>query len=453
MSNESDHRAHANDNNPSILAMLSSVSWPLLLGLAATSLFFVLVYQGPLNLPIMHRYFASHPVTFCETGLFFIGLSALFLKCLSALSEHTSLSSIALPTAAHHESVERASRLLDIIDGWSDRLRKSILGRRLQDALEFVERGGTASGLSEELKYLADVEAARQQDSFSLVRIVVWATPMLGFLGTVMGITEALGDLSANAGALQSSPESAIQGLLGGLYIAFDTTALALTLSMVLMFIQFFIERIEVQQLAEAENQANAALMGRFLPDNTSNDPHVAVIERMAKEILNSTEQLVQTQAQLWHGTVDAAHQQWSRLLEATGGQVQAKLHDALDVSLRNHAQQLIDAERGVAGQIRQEWERVQAGLSQHASLLLAQQTEVNRNGETLMKVLAATGDVMRLEQALNSNLSALAGSKNFEDTVMSLAAAIHLLNSRLVTHDNTLAVELSRNKAKGKAA
>ncbi len=46
--------------------------------------------------------------------------------------------------------------------------------------------------------------------------------------------------------------------------------------------------------------------------------------------------------------------------------------------------------------------------------------------------MLQATGNVIKLEDALNQNLCASSGAKNFEDTVMSLSAAIHLLSSRL---------------------
>ena len=46
--------------------------------------------------------------------------------------------------------------------------------------------------------------------------------------------------------------------------------------------------------------------------------------------------------------------------------------------------------------------------------------------------MLEATGDVRNLESALNQNLTALAGAKNFQDTVVSLSAAIQLLTSRL---------------------
>ena len=194
-------------------------------------------------------------------------------------------------------------------------------------------------------------------------------------------------------------------------------------------------------------------LAGRFMIESTAHDPQIAVMERMGQAVLKATDQLVQRQAQLWQGTIEASHQQWSKLYESTGGQLQTTLSTALDRSLTNHAEHLIAAERGIAGQIRQEWERVQSGLTEHASLLLAQQTELVRHGETLVKVLTATGDVMQLEQALNSNLAALAGSKNFEDTVMSLSAAIHLLNTRLGKIESVPNVDLSRSNRQGKAA
>ena len=71
-----------------------------------------------------------------------------------------------------------------------------------------------------------------------------------------------------------------------------------------------------------------------------------------------------------------------------------------------------------------------------------------------MTQVLHATGDVLKLEQALNDNLRALSGARHFEDTVMSLSAAIHLLNSRM----SELAfgpgpIDLVKNARQGRAA
>ena len=61
----------------------------------------------------------------------------------------------------------------------------------------------------------------------------------------------------------------------------------------------------------------------------------------------------------------------------------------------------------------------------------LAQQTDV------LKRAIEAAGEVTGLEDALNRNLAALAGAKHFEQTVLSLAAAVNMLSARLAESPN----------------
>ena len=70
------------------------------------------------------------------------------------------------------------------------------LWQRIVNALHSVYRTGAATGIEDELKYLAELDFDRQQQRYSLVRILIWATPMLGFLGTVLGISQALGGIN-----------------------------------------------------------------------------------------------------------------------------------------------------------------------------------------------------------------------------------------------------------------
>ena len=77
-------------------------------------------------------------------------------------------------------------------------LRGTYLGRRICDALELVERKGSADSLDADLQHLSDQDGGRAHDSYGLVRIIIWAIPMLGFLGTVVGITDAIGGIDAN---------------------------------------------------------------------------------------------------------------------------------------------------------------------------------------------------------------------------------------------------------------
>jgi hypothetical protein len=81
-------------------------------------------------------------------------------------------------------------------------------------------------------------------------------------------------------------------------------------------------------------------------------------------------------------------------------------------------------------------------------------QAEMVRQGEVMQRAVEACGDVTRLEDSLNHNLSALAGAKHFEQTVMSLAAALNLLGARLAeTPGNATPVKLEPQRRTAQAA
>jgi hypothetical protein len=274
---------------------------------------------------------------------------------------------------------------------------------------------------------------------------------MLGFLGTVVGITEAMGKLDANE--LANSLETAIKGLTDGLYVAFDTTAIALCFAMVLMFIQFALDRWETQVLTAVDDRITAELAGRFEAIGSVSDPQIAAVQRMGLAVVKATEQLVQKQVELWQRALGSAHDEWQRISRQSTEQMQHALGTALSQSLAQHAAHLAKSEQASAEQLTQRWEQWQTALSHNARLLHAQQVEMVKQGELMTQAIRAAGDVVQLERALNDNLDALAGAKNFEDTVMSLAAAIHLLNSRLGHTPEGQRIELKSSLPKGRAA
>jgi hypothetical protein len=112
-----------------------SLSWPLVLGLAATVGFYALVYRGPLNNPLLLRYFAGHPINMIETGLFFIGLVALLLKLGDLLGQFTALPVVTLGEAATNQPATTAGQWLDALAELPARAQHSYLGRRLAEAL------------------------------------------------------------------------------------------------------------------------------------------------------------------------------------------------------------------------------------------------------------------------------------------------------------------------------
>jgi len=422
--------------------ILGSLGRPLFWGMAAWVGFYVMVHQGVIQNELVRRYFANHPVEYVESAMFFVGLAALVLRLIDVLRQHAVFGKVKLPgRPAGGQPIEDCPALLKRLAEIPAWVKDSYLVRRLTRALEYVRRKGTADRLDDELRDLADADAAAAHDGYALVRIIIWAIPMLGFLGTVIGITMAIGGLSPEA--LVKSPEVAMEGLLAGLSVAFDTTALALSLSIVLMFTQFITDRIETDLLTAVDQRVAEELTGRFQQWGTGADPQVASAERMVEKVVNATDQLVKRQTELWQATVDAAHQQWCHLADSSQQQMESALSGALEQSMQAHAGALVQAEEAAAARNGQYAQQLRDALLKSAEVMKQQQSELVKQGDVMLKAVEASGRVAGLQQSLNDNLQSLAGANNFEDTVMSLSAAIHLLNARLGRSEDGEQVEL----------
>lgn len=78
-----------------------------------------------------------------------------------------------------------------------------------------------------------------------VIEAVVQAAPMLGLLGTVIGMIEAFGKVSQGGGAADPA------ALAGGIWIALTTTALGLTIAIPFYFISVWLEaRVERERSA-----------------------------------------------------------------------------------------------------------------------------------------------------------------------------------------------------------
>jgi biopolymer transport protein ExbB/TolQ len=431
--------------------LVSIFRWPVFWGILAVLGFYGLIRGGVLSGDFAQRYFDSHPILRVEMALFFIAAAALVLKAFDVASQFAVHKlKLLSPREANAQNVAVAGDLLGDLEHAGPVAHQSYLFRRLRDALLHMHRKQEAEALDEHMRYLSDLDASRVQASYGLVRIVVWAIPMLGFLGTVVGITMALAAIDPK----DMANEAANQSMVASLGVAFDTTALALALTIPLMFAKFSVERFESRLMDEVDERVNAELLGRFEVVGSGTDPQAASIRRMGEQVVAATERLVERQAALWQSTVSAAHEQWSQLSGGLTMQMEATLVAALERSLKAHAGQLAAAERAATEQNRRHWEDVQKALVKSSDATLAQQGELVRQGEMLLKIVDATGQVRQLEEQLNRNLTALAGAKHFEEMVASLAAAIQLLSTRLGQDaSRTTPVQLTDTRAAHKAA
>jgi len=396
----------------SIQRLIDSVSRsPLVWGSLAGAGFFALVHGDALGSYFFQRYCAGHPVEYVETLLFFVGLAALAIKALDVVAQARGLSRPLLEPIAPHrgsgpprrtdfQSVPQKGKTdwksvlleeshspadCDMLLARLSRVRQvgqdDYLLRRVRNGLESVRRIDSADNLEERLKHLADLDGEQAHAGYGLMRLIVWAIPILGFLGTVIGITMAIASLKPSA------LEESMVEVTGGLGVAFDTTALALGLSIILMFVQYYVDRAETGLLAAVDARVEAELIGRFKEVSVDPDSQVAAMRRMSQAAIRSMEETVRRQAELWQAAVEAN---------------------------------------------RQQWQEVQSTAVRAAENLAAVQNAVVHKAEVLTRAVDAASCVAGLQETLNRNLAALSGARHFEETVMSLAAAIHLLNARL---------------------
>jgi chemotaxis protein MotA len=78
---------------------------------------------------------------------------------------------------------------------------------------------------------------AELENEQSFIRYVIWAIPSVGFIGTVIGIAASLGY------AKDASSASGIEKVTDALAVAFDTTLVALILSIILMYVVHSIQK------------------------------------------------------------------------------------------------------------------------------------------------------------------------------------------------------------------
>ncbi|HWA96995.1 MAG TPA: MotA/TolQ/ExbB proton channel family protein [Pirellulales bacterium] len=400
----------------------SSILWG---GLASFG-FYTLIHTGVLEGEFFQRYFAAHWTLYTETILFFIGVAELLLKLFDLSDQRARLKNRIFPAIAAPVPVSEARTLIDQLGALPYVQQHNYLPRRLREALEGVLRQGSAEKLEDDLKYLAEVDASRAHSGYALMRIIIWAIPILGFLGTVIGITIAIASLNPQA------LESSLGEVTGGLGIAFDTTALALTLSMTLMFGQFWVDRVEQKLLGDIDGRVFDELSGRFETSIASRDPHLAAVQRMSETVMLRCEALVQKQVELWQTALDASQARWAGMMESAGAVLEQSLASALNQHVKEHADRLVAAEEATTQLNRRKWLRLHKALRANVASAGAQQTELSRQTDTLLRIADASNHVLKLEKALNHNLSALSGAQHFQEMMLNLSATLTLLNARL---------------------
>lgn len=132
--------------------------------------------------------------------------------------------------------------------------REYLPPRALLTALQRFGSTRSIQDAAAAVRDVCEVESDRLDSELSLVRYIIWAIPSIGFLGTVRGIGDALGQA-------QRAVEGDIVGVTVSLGVAFNSTLIALVVSMIIMFLMHQLQLLQERLVLDTQNYCDNNLI------------------------------------------------------------------------------------------------------------------------------------------------------------------------------------------------
>lgn len=133
----------------------------------------------------------------------------------------------------------------------------SPLVRTLRSSLWRYATTNNIQNLSDAIESNLEALAVRQDSENTMIRYLIWAIPSIGFIGTVRGIGQALSQADQ---ALAGD----IAGMTNSLGIAFNSTLVALLISIFLMFLFHQLQRLQDSQILDTQEYCEKYLLSRI---------------------------------------------------------------------------------------------------------------------------------------------------------------------------------------------
>ena len=244
-----------------------------LIGALLTGVLYALMIFVFSHLPVMSQIatiymrpsnqFAVIPATF----FFFGGLAVLFLKGKKIKFQERALKLAAVPAEPDFILTEAtAATVLARIHSLVDQPRHFVLLNRIDRALSNFKNIGQVNDVSAILRAQAQNDEDQVASSYTVVNGLVWAIPVLGFIGTVLGLSLAIGRFTQT---LQAAGDltlirASLQGVTGGLATAFESTLVALTFTLILQLVITFQQKREMAFLDECNDYCHSHIISKL---------------------------------------------------------------------------------------------------------------------------------------------------------------------------------------------
>jgi biopolymer transport protein ExbB/TolQ len=199
-----------------------------------------------------------------QEACFILGIWALAImgyKTVTVLGERRLLDVDLVPVAEGMRILPEDTReFARQIQALPEERQRMLLPRALMNALRRFSTTRNIQDVSSSTRDIYESEADRLESELSMIRYISWAIPSIGFIGTVRGIGEAL-----------AQADKAVQGDIAGvtqsLGVAFNSTFIALLISIFLMFLVHQLQLLQERLVFDGESYCNEKLIRHMKAD------------------------------------------------------------------------------------------------------------------------------------------------------------------------------------------
>ena len=157
---------------------------------------------------------------------------------------------------------------LAIAENLDPRHKDLILVNRINKAIKQIRINKNPADVAHVLTTVAETDAAIMDSSYILIKYMIWAIPVLGFIGTILGMTQAIGSFDTVLKGINEVGFAGVKQSLGlvtsGLSVAFETTFLALVLSAVVNLLANALQKREEDNLSDVEEFTTDNIINKY---------------------------------------------------------------------------------------------------------------------------------------------------------------------------------------------
>jgi flagellar motor component MotA len=268
-------------------------------GATAVFLLFLLFFSPPKGTPssaytfmqYLCMVFKGHlPVNGLNTLFCFWAIAILVLKYFKLKHQREAMLLDVLPYDLGNQiNAANVSAFIDHLYKLPDRLRDSMMVNRIRKALELFEIKQNTGDVVHLMSAQSDIDGGRIASSYSIVKAFLWAIPIMGFIGTVIGLSHALLSLSFDNMEDPKAIIGVLGGVIGGLGSAFDATLVGLAFAMLVNFPMNALFKAEDENLNDIDAYCNEVVIPR-LSDGSgiAGGDHDALMNHLVQAVASS---------------------------------------------------------------------------------------------------------------------------------------------------------------------